>query len=230
MAQPTRSEGSTRSASGAAPGSRPTSATASSSILRRVVAEPRHAPRRSSGMPRDLDLEGRDAARRSAFDQIAFDHPAFEARLGRSRWGDPGAGGGVRPAHAVDRRGGAGHLRGSRGRRSARRAWCSLRKAPGRVVEVLVLARGGRGSAGSSARRGGDGALLTLEEPVAAVDYRSSGAPSRRSRRSQARRWRSQRVSRSRAAAVARTQLRVGGAVTLADALVLEAWARVRKG
>ena len=186
------------------------------------------------GMPRDLDLEGRDAGEaKRAFDQIAFDHPAFEAEAGAITLGEIQA-----RAAAFDP---LTQSIDAEVRAISRLAWASLgkagvvlhfEKAPGRVVEVLVLARGGRGKRWEVRL---DGAVMerfsTLEEAVAAVDYEVE----RRGRHTAlsslpGAAWRAQRVSPERAAAVARTRLRVGGAVTLADALVLEAWARVRKG
>jgi superfamily II DNA or RNA helicase len=182
------------------------------------------------GMPHALDLEGRDVSEaRRTFEQIAFDHPAFEAEAGaitldeiqaRAAAFDP-------LTQAVD----------PEVRAISPLAWSSLgnvglalhfEQAPGRVVEVLVLTRNRRWEVhldqSMMAR------FSTLEEAVAAVDYEVE----RRGRHAAlsalpGAAWRRQRVSAERATTVARTRLRVGGAVTLADVLVLEAWVRVRR-
>ncbi len=185
------------------------------------------------GMPRGLDLEGRDASEaRRVFDQIAFDHPAFEAEAGAITLGEIQA----RAAafdpltQAVD----------AEVRAISRLAWASLGRAgvvlhfersPGRVSEALVRARGGRGKRWEVQL---DGVVRerfsTLEEAVAAVDYEVGRRGSHAAMSAlPGAAWRAQSVSPERAAAVARTRLRVGGAVTLGDALVLEAWTRARR-
>ena len=94
-----------------------------------------------------------------------------------------------------------------------------------------MVTRGGRGKRWEVRV---DGAVMerfsTLEQAVEAVDYEVA----RRGRHAAASAlpgaaWRRAAVSAERAAAIVRARLRVNGAVTLGDALVLEAWARARQ-
>jgi len=129
------------------------------------------------GMPRDLDLEGQDAAEAGRFyRQLAFDYPGFEVEAGRitlreiqdraARF-DPLT---LRVDHEV--------------KAISRNAWASLgrfglalhfEKKPGVLCEVLVIAQGSRGKKWHVTM---DGKLVerfsTLEEAVAAVDYEVS--------------------------------------------------------
>ncbi|WP_437743216.1 DEAD/DEAH box helicase [Sorangium sp. So ce1504] len=126
------------------------------------------------GMPRDLDLEGRDASEASRFfRQVTFDYPGFEVEAGRITLREIQE----RAAHfdplslRVDPEVMA----------ISRNAWASLgrfglalhyERKPGAISEVVVLARGGRGKRWHVLL---DGKLVerfsTLEEAVAAVDY-----------------------------------------------------------
>lgn len=126
------------------------------------------------GMPRDLDLQGDDAAEaQKAYARITLDHPGFEVEAGaitlreireRAEGFDP-------LAMRVDPEVVA----------ISRNAWESLGRhglclhyevKPGRVAEVLVLARGARGKRWHVTV---DDKLVerfsTLEEAVQAVDY-----------------------------------------------------------
>jgi superfamily II DNA or RNA helicase len=185
------------------------------------------------GMPRELDLQGRDVGEaREVFDQIGFDHPAFEAEAGAITLGEIQA-----RAAAFDP---LTQEVDVEVRAISHHAWASLGKvgvvlhferAPGRVVEALVVTRGGRGKRWEVRV---DGAVMerfsTLEQAVEAVDYEVA----RRGRHAAASAlpgaaWRRAAVSAERAAAIVRARLRVNGAVTLGDTLVLEAWARARQ-
>jgi ATP-dependent helicase IRC3 len=99
------------------------------------------------GMPRDLDLEGQDAAQAgSAYRTLCFDHPGFEVEAGAITLREIQE----RAAHFDPLT-----LRVDSGVRAiSRNAWASLgrhglllhfEKSPGVSSEVLVLARGGRG-------------------------------------------------------------------------------------
>ena len=126
------------------------------------------------GMPKDLDLEGRDASEaQRAWQQLAFDHPGFEVEAGA-----------ITLSEIQDRaaRFDPLTLRIDAGVRAiSGNAWASLgrhglllhfEKKPGRIVEVLVSSVGARGKKWQVHM---DGALIerfsTLEEAVQAVDY-----------------------------------------------------------
>jgi hypothetical protein len=129
------------------------------------------------GMPRDLDLEGQDAAEaRRVLARLTLDVPGFEVEAGaitlreiqgRAASFDP-----------------LGLARPDDVRAISRNAWESLgrrglclhfERKPGRIAEVLVLARGPRGKRWHVTM---DGELVerfsTAEEAVAAVDYEVS--------------------------------------------------------
>lgn len=129
------------------------------------------------GMPRDLNLEGRDAvAARQLYQHILFDHPGFEVEAGAITLGE------IQDRAArfdplslrVD-----GEVRAISGN-----AWASLGRAGlllhflrdrGRVSEVLVLARGARGKRWEVTLDGrAVGRYSHIEEAVSAVDYEVS--------------------------------------------------------
>jgi len=131
------------------------------------------------GMPRDLDLEGRDATEaQRTWAQIAFDHPGFEVEVGAITLGE------IQDRAA---RFDPLTLRVDEDVRAiSRNAWASLgryglvlhfERRPGRMGEALVsaLARGGRGKRwevqldGKVVERFG-----VVEEAVQAVDYEVS--------------------------------------------------------
>ena len=126
------------------------------------------------GMPKDLDLEGRDASEaQRAFLQLAFDHPGFEVEAGA-----------ITLSEIQDRAAKFDPLtlRVDAGVRAiSGNAWASLgrhgvllhfEKKPGRLSEVVVSRGKGRGKKwhvqmdGSPVER-----FSTLEEAVQAVDY-----------------------------------------------------------
>ncbi len=126
------------------------------------------------GMPKDLDLEGRDASdARRAWQQLAFDHPGFEVEAGA-----------ITLSEIQDRaaRFDPLTLRIDAGVRAiSGNAWASLgrhglllhyEKKPGRIVEVVVWSARARGKKWQVQM---DGAPVerfsTLEEAVQAVDY-----------------------------------------------------------
>ena len=126
------------------------------------------------GMPKDLDLEGRDASEAArAWQQLAFDHPGFEVEAGA-----------ITLSEIQDRaaRFDPLTLRIDAGVRAiSGNAWASLgrhglvlhfEKKPGRVVEVVVWPARARGKKWQVQM---DGSLIerfsTLEEAVQAVDY-----------------------------------------------------------
>jgi len=184
------------------------------------------------GMPRELDLDGRDVREaRRVFEQLLLDYPGFEAEAGaitleeiqaRAAAFDP-------LTQTVD----------ADVRAISRHAWASLGKmgvvlhferAPGHPSEALVLCRGERGKRWEVRLDGTVKARFSsLEQAVAAVDYEIErcGRHAVLSALPDAP-WRAQRVPPERAAAAARTRLRMGAATTLAHALLLESWARVR--
>lgn len=126
------------------------------------------------GMPKDLDLEGRDASEaQRAFFQLAFDHPGFEVEAGA-----------ITLSEIQDRAANFDPLtlRVDAGVRAiSRNAWASLgrhgvllhfEKKPGRLAEVVVSRSQARGKKWHVQM---DGSLVdrysTLEEAVQAVDY-----------------------------------------------------------
>lgn len=126
------------------------------------------------GMPRGLDLEGRDASEaRASWARIAFDHPGFEVEAGAITLGEI-----QDRAARFDPLGLGldGEVRAISGN-----AWASLgryglvlhyERRPGKLVEALVTARGGRGKRWEVTL---DGEVVArfgrIEEAVEAVDY-----------------------------------------------------------
>lgn len=126
------------------------------------------------GMPRDLDLQGRDASEaRGTWDRIAFDHPGFEVEAGaitldeiqdRAERFDP------LTLH-VD----------SDVRAISANAWASLgrhglvlhfERRPRQIAEALVVSRGARGKRWEVSLDGRPMARFSqIEEAVQAVDY-----------------------------------------------------------
>ena len=126
------------------------------------------------GMPKDLDLEGRDASEaKGAWDRIAFDHPGFELEAGaitlheiqeRAAKFDP-------LSLRVD----------SDVRAISHHAWASLgrhglvlhyERRPGQIVEALVVSRAARGKRWEVTLDGKPMARFSqIEEAVQAVDY-----------------------------------------------------------
>ena len=126
------------------------------------------------GMPKDLDLEGRDASEaQRAWQQLAFDHPGFEVEAGAITLGEI-----QDRAEKFDPL----TLRVDAGVRAiSGNAWASLgrhglllhfEKKGGRIVEVVVSRSKARGKKWHVQM---DGALIerfaTIEEAVQAVDY-----------------------------------------------------------
>jgi superfamily II DNA or RNA helicase len=126
------------------------------------------------GMPKDLDLEGRDVSEaQRAFLQLTFDHPGFEVEAGA-----------ITLSEIQDRAAKFDPLtlRIDAGVRAiSRNAWASLgrhglllhfEQKPGRLVEVVVARAPARGKKWHVQM---DGALVerfsTIEEAVQAVDY-----------------------------------------------------------
>ena len=126
------------------------------------------------GMPRDLDLEGRDADEARRFwSQITFDHPGFEVEAGAITLGE-----------IQDRAARFDPLTlrvDPEVRAISGNAWASLgphglvlhfERRPGQVCEALVARRGARGKRWHVSM---DGKVVerfgTIEEAVQAVDY-----------------------------------------------------------
>lgn len=126
------------------------------------------------GMPRDLDLEGRDASEAARdWQRIAFDHPGFEVEAGALTLGE-----------IQDRAARFDPLTlqvDSEVRAISGNAWASLgrhglvlhfERRPGRIVEALVALRGARGKRWEVSL---DGEVMErfgqVEEAVQAVDY-----------------------------------------------------------
>jgi len=179
------------------------------------------------GMPRELDLEGRDASEaQAAFDQIGFDHPAFQVEAGAITLGeiqeraaafDP-----LTQEVDVDVRA------------VSRNAWASLgrhglalhfERAPGKLCEALVLSRAARGKRWEVTL---DGAPMerfsNIEDAVQAVDYEvhRRGPTVEASARSGAP-WRRTAITKERADRIAKARLRPWPPVNLGEAVVLEA-------
>jgi hypothetical protein len=125
-------------------------------------------------MPKDLDLEGRDASEaRRAFLQLTFDHPGFEVEAGA-----------ITLSEIQDRAAKFDPLTlkiDAGVRAISRNAWASLgrhglllhfERKPGQLVEVVVSRASARGKKWHVQM---DGALIerfsTIEEAVQAVDY-----------------------------------------------------------
>ena len=179
------------------------------------------------GMPRELDLEGRDAREaQAAYDQIGFDHPAFQVEAGAITLGeiqeraaafDP-----LTQEVDVDVRA------------VSRNAWASLgrhglvlhfERSPGRLCEALVLSRGARGKRWEVTL---DGAPVerfsNIEDAVQAVDYEvhRRGPAVESSARSGAP-WRRTAITKERAERIAKARLRPWPPANLGEAVVLEA-------
>jgi hypothetical protein len=126
------------------------------------------------GMPKDLDLEGRDAsAAQRAFLQLAFDHPGFEIEAGA-----------ITLSEIQDRAARFDPLTlriDADVRAISRNAWASLgrhglllhfEQKPGRIVEVVVSRAAARGKKWHVQMDGkGVERFSTIEEAVQAVDY-----------------------------------------------------------
>ncbi len=183
------------------------------------------------GMPRDLDLEGREAGEaKRIFDAIAFDRPGFEVEAGAITLGEIQS-----RAEAFDPLTQEVDVEVTA---ISRNAWASLgrhglalhfERAAGHISEALVLSRAPRGKRWEVTL---DGAVMArfskLEEAVEAVDYELS----RRSRavESSARSgapWRRAPIDRARAERLARVRPGVGAPRNEGEAMTLEAWALV---
>lgn len=126
------------------------------------------------GMPRDLDLQGRDAALAGrAWQRITFDHPGFEVEAGaitlaeiqdRAARFDPL----TLRVHA-DVRAISGNAWASLGRQGL---VLHFERRPGRIAEALVALRGARGKKWEVSLDGKVmGRFSQIEEAVEAVDY-----------------------------------------------------------
>lgn len=183
------------------------------------------------GMPRALDLEGQDVREAlSFFDRLAFDHPAFEVEAGMITLGEI-----QRRAEAFDP---LTQEVDVEVRAISRNAWASLgrhglalhfERAPGRLREALVLAKGARGRRWEVSV---DGRVMerfsTVEEAVAAVDYevhRMGPAAAASARAGAA--WRKTLADEARAKAVAGVRRGYVPTRALGDVVALEALARV---
>ncbi len=183
------------------------------------------------GMPRDLDLEGRDAREAQRFfEQLAFDHPSFEVEAGAITLDEIKA-----RAEAFDPLTQEVDLEV---RAVSRNAWASLgrhglalhfERAPGRLSEALVLSRPTRGRRWEVTL---DGSVVerfsTVEEAVQAVDYevhRLGRAVEASAREGAA--WRRAPVTRERAERLARAKVGARPPTNAGEAAALEAWAIV---
>lgn len=183
------------------------------------------------GMPRDLDLEGREAGEaRRIFDAIAFDRPGFEVEAGAITLGEIQS-----RAEAFDPLTQEVDVEVTA---ISRNAWASLgrhglalhfERAAGHISEALVLSRAPRGKRWEVTL---DGAVMArfskLEEAVEAVDYELSrrGRTVEASARSTAP-WRRAPIDRARAERLARVRPGVGAPRNEGEAMTLEAWALV---
>jgi superfamily II DNA or RNA helicase len=185
------------------------------------------------GMPRDLDLEGRDAAEaRRVFAQLTLDVPGFEVEAGaitlreiqdRAARFDP-----LGLSVPDDVRAISANAWESLGRRGL---CLHFEKKPGRLTEVLVLQRAPRGKRWHVTM---DGKLVerfsTFEEAVAAVDYEVSAlGPAAQASARDGARWRAGPVPEAMAAALpqARTGRRVA---TMGEAVRLRVFGEVVAG
>ncbi len=183
------------------------------------------------GMPRDLDLEGREAGEaKRIFDAIAFDRPGFEVEAGAITLGEIQS-----RAEAFDPLTQEVDVEVTA---ISRNAWASLgrhglalhfKRAAGHISEALVLSRAPRGKRWEVTL---DGAVMArfskLEEAVEAVDYELSrrGRAVESSARSGAP-WRRAPIDRARAERLARVRPGVGAPRNEGEAMTLEAWALV---
>lgn len=186
------------------------------------------------GMPRELDLEGREVGEAERFfEQLAFDHPAFEVEAGAITLGEIQA-----RAEAFDP---LTQEVDVEVRAISRNAWASLgrhglalhfERAPGRLSEALVVSRGARGRRwevsldGRAVER-----FSAIEEAVQAVDFEvhRMGRAAEASARAEAA-WRRVPAPRARAEAVAGVRRGGRAATALGDVLALEAWVKVTTG
>ncbi|MFO0647839.1 MAG: DEAD/DEAH box helicase [Polyangiales bacterium] len=183
------------------------------------------------GMPRDLDLEGREAGEaKRIFDAIVFDRPGFEVEAGAITLGEIQS-----RAEAFDPLTQEVDVEVTA---ISRNAWASLgrhglalhfERAAGHISEALVLSRAPRGKRWEVTL---DGAVMArfskLEEAVEAVDYELSrrGRAVESSARSTAP-WRRAPVDRARAERLAKVRSGVGAPGNEGEAMTLEAWALV---
>ena len=183
------------------------------------------------GMPRDLDLEGREAGEaKRIFDAIVFDRPGFEVEAGAITLGEIQS-----RAEAFDPLTQEVDVEVTA---ISRNAWASLgrhglalhfERAAGHISEALVLSRAPRGKRWEVTL---DGAVMArfskLEEAVEAVDYELSrrGRAVESSARSTAP-WRRAPVDRARAERLAKVRPGVGAPRNEGEAMTLEAWALV---
>ncbi len=183
------------------------------------------------GMPRDLDLEGREAGEaQRIFDAIVFDRPGFEVEAGAITLGEIQS-----RAEAFDPLTQEVDVEVTA---ISRNAWASLgrhglalhfERAAGHISEALVLTRAPRGKRWEVTL---DGAVMArfskLEEAVEAVDYELSrrGRAVESSARSTAP-WRRAPIDRARAERLAKVRPGVGAPRNEGEAMTLEAWALV---
>lgn len=185
-------------------------------------------------MPRELDLEGREVGEAERFfEQLAFDHPAFEVEAGAITLGEIQA-----RAEAFDP---LTQEVDVEVRAISRNAWASLgrhglalhfERAPGRLSEALVVSRGARGRRwevsldGRAVER-----FSAIEEAVQAVDFEvhRMGRAAESSARAEAS-WRRAAAPKGRAEAVAGVRRGGRAATALGDVLALEAWVKVTTG
>ncbi len=187
------------------------------------------------GMPRELDLEGREASEVAmALDRLMFDHPGFVVEAAGITLGEIQA-----RAEAFDP---LTQEVDVEVRAISRNAWASLgryglalhfERAPGRLSEALVLSKGARGRRWEVSVEGEVmERFSTVEEAVQAVDYEvgAMGRSVEASAREGAG-WRRGAVARERAEA-ATAAVRRGGktATTLGEVVALEAWAKAIAG
>lgn len=186
------------------------------------------------GMPRDLDLEGREVGEAERFfEQLAFDHPAFEVEAGAITLGEIQA-----RAEAFDP---LTQEIDVEVRAISRNAWASLgrhglalhfERAPGALSEALVVSRGARGRRwevsldGRAVER-----FSAIEEAVQAVDFEvhRMGRAAEASARAEAA-WRRSAAPRARAEAVVGVRRGGRAATALGDVVALEAWVKVTSG
>ena len=126
------------------------------------------------GMPRDMDLEGRDASEaKGQWDRIAFDHPGFEVEAGAITLGEI--------KERAERFDPLGLGLDSDVRAISGNAWASLgrhglvlhfERRPGRIAEAVIRCRGARGKRWEVTMDGREMARFSqIEEAVDAVDY-----------------------------------------------------------
>ena len=183
------------------------------------------------GMPRDLDLEGREAAEaKRIFDDLVFDRPGFEIEAGAITLGEIQS-----RAEAFDP---LTQTVDVEVQAISRNAWSSLgrhglalhfERAPGRISEALVVSRAARGKRWEVTLDGEVTARFSrVEEAVEAVDYelqRRGRAVESSARREAA--WRRAPVERARAERLAKVRPGAVPPRNEGEARALEAWALV---